>query len=610
MIKSGINRIEKESFFKLLINYGIIAMIFAVPLVFARISHPELVKVVFAEIIIWTLFVVWLCRCVETKDFSSRYTPLNKPILAFLAAVVISFIFSRYPSISVIDTMKFSSYAILFFLVVNFIDSEKKFNRIIKSLMLVTLVACIYGFLQRYQFEWVVRWITERTSSTLGNPNFFAAFLIMMLPIALYLYFRKQKFISNVFYFILIVLIFGSLVYTFSRSAWIGSFVSIVFLCISDLRYFLKKKAKIFFVLLLVILFVWKGSTYVETEYNNLSVLERVKGSFEPIHIEQIIKEVTKEEKIIMGSKKPFVDTVFDASRRMHYDISARIFSDNMITGTGPGTYGFMLPDYIKTKTLLDLYYRPKTVHAHNEYLQIMAEMGFLGIAAFLWILLVFFYSSYRIAINSRKNPEKRNLTIALTAGIIAVLIQNIFSVSLRYPAVTVFFWLLMGLVFASENSGKGHAKKAVIIKLMSVLVAAVLICFSVFLVIGSRVLLSEIYYTYAISDEEFYRAIELNPYSTDPYIMLAVRARKASNPYLMIHALKELNKTVPDYFVVNYHLGLAYYQIGDYEKAVYEFSKIRNPFVREYWYVSAYYRNKFNITPDQEMVIDVWVNE
>jgi len=644
-----------------MMEYGLMALILIPPLIFLKTLHPELIKSVCIEVIVAGLFLVWLCMSIERRYLSYpsnplnlsnppnppiRKTPMDIPLLLFLLAAALSTVFSRYPKLSLISLLQLSSYILIFFLVVNFADDKKKRDNMLKAMMILAFITCIYSFMIYAGFDWTVTWRENRLASTFANSNFFAAFLIMALPVAFHLYFRKQKTVRSsiyLIYLLIIALILNNLLCTFSRSAWIGCIISLFFIAVADHRHIWTQRSKLAMMIILLASFsalvfaknvnlcpLYPSSSGATSEaimakaeqsftYGNDSSYRYYTPTMKDFEYYQI-KDLAGE--MGLNESVPYLSIHLDPARKLHYITALDIFSDNLVSGTGIGTYGFMLPDYVPSKTPLNIYYSPETVHTHNEFLQIMAEMGLPGLITFLWVMLVFFYASFSMMISLGKKAgkkengysEKRSLIIALVAGIIALLIQNIFTVSMRYPSVTIFFWVFLGMVFASEDSARERAKK---LKnkpdqkkwLRVLLVSAIILGLAFFVYAGSRVLLSDLYTSYPVNEYGLRKAIALNPYNMDPYLSLAVKAKQDGRPDIVIESMKMLNRTFPDYFAVNYVLGLTYCQTGDYVNAISELNKVKNKRLVEKWLIFAAYRKQNNIPPEQAINATIYIN-
>jgi len=86
--------------------------------------------------------------------------------------------------------------------------------------------------------------------------------------------------------------------------------------------------------------------------------------------------------------------------------------------------------------------------YAHNEFVQILAEGGLLGLLAFLLIFIFFFKYQFGPALARWKGEE----SIFLTLGVLGLLVQNFFSVDMRFSISLSTLFILMGLSLASEE--------------------------------------------------------------------------------------------------------------------------------------------------------------
>ena len=83
--------------------------------------------------------------------------------------------------------------------------------------------------------------------------------------------------------------------------------------------------------------------------------------------------------------------------------------------------------------------------HAHNLFLNIAAERGLIGLAAFL-LVLVRLGQVLRSARRIARSAHERALVAGLVAVVVAFLVHSLFEVSYYDAGVLLLFWLLLGL--------------------------------------------------------------------------------------------------------------------------------------------------------------------
>jgi len=88
--------------------------------------------------------------------------------------------------------------------------------------------------------------------------------------------------------------------------------------------------------------------------------------------------------------------------------------------------------------------YMPR--YAHNCYLQMGAEVGFLGLAAFLWVLGVIIYTGLR-GMRSQPHDGQRFLSLGLLAAVTAFLVQAALDTNFYSLRAAMYFWTVAGLL-------------------------------------------------------------------------------------------------------------------------------------------------------------------
>jgi len=87
--------------------------------------------------------------------------------------------------------------------------------------------------------------------------------------------------------------------------------------------------------------------------------------------------------------------------------------------------------------------------YAHNDYLQLLIETGWIGFTAVLTGFLIFMgKSAYRIRrLNSQKDPMQFFLAIGAFSGLVSMAFHSFFDFNLQIPANCVYFVTLMAIL-------------------------------------------------------------------------------------------------------------------------------------------------------------------
>ena len=138
------------------------------------------------------------------------------------------------------------------------------------------------------------------------------------------------------------------------------------------------------------------------------------------------------------------------------------------MTGFGPGTFLAVFQRFRPA----DYYNRPEVAplsdHSHNEYLELASESGLPSLAFFL----AFLASILTLSIRKIKNdgvitrpkaaaiPSEWFLLAGLISGLIAILIDGLFSTNLRTFSVVSIFWVMLGFCVAIINAERTTNRK------------------------------------------------------------------------------------------------------------------------------------------------------
>jgi len=118
---------------------------------------------------------------------------------------------------------------------------------------------------------------------------------------------------------------------------------------------------------------------------------------------------------------------------------SLAMWREAPLLGHGWGSYESLWPAWAGRPT--GLHYK----HAHNEYLQVLAEGGLAGAAVVAWALWLFGRRVLR-ALSRPLTHAQRAVTVALATGITSVAFHSAADFGLRVPGVALVFALVVAL--------------------------------------------------------------------------------------------------------------------------------------------------------------------
>jgi O-antigen ligase len=125
--------------------------------------------------------------------------------------------------------------------------------------------------------------------------------------------------------------------------------------------------------------------------------------------------------------------------------VTIEVIKANLPFGAGLGAFGVA---YTPHDTMSGL---ERVEQAHNDYLQVLADAGVVGLLLGGFFLFRLFVSG-RTA-TSIRNTYRRGIAVGALAGIFAILVHSIFDFVLHTTAVSVMFLVLTSLLIACRSS-------------------------------------------------------------------------------------------------------------------------------------------------------------
>ena len=127
-----------------------------------------------------------------------------------------------------------------------------------------------------------------------------------------------------------------------------------------------------------------------------------------------------------------------------------KIFAQKPVLGWGLGTFPDIYPQFSHLSTNLQV------GPAHNDYLQLLVEMGALGFATMLWFLLTLFGTAVK---KLKHFPADANTTVTLAAvlGVTGILVHSVVDFNLQIPANAALFYVLCMVAAMEPRFGRHH---------------------------------------------------------------------------------------------------------------------------------------------------------
>src|SRR4029077_5389410 len=161
-----------------------------------------------------------------------RRTPLDWPLLAFVASAAVSSAFAVNQNVALFGTyarydglLTTLTYAALFWLAIQVIDSRDEARTVLRVLLASAYAAALVAIGQ-VAHDSLTSGTFVAAYGTLGQKNVLGGFLVMVLPVAAFELIDSRSRTATVLAANVCVAVATALVLTFSRSAWIAGAVA------------------------------------------------------------------------------------------------------------------------------------------------------------------------------------------------------------------------------------------------------------------------------------------------------------------------------------------------------------------------------------------------
>lgn len=450
----------------------------------------------------------WIIKMIADREVRVAKTPLDVPIVLFVVSQFVSSIFSIDAHVSWFGyysrfnggMWSIISYALLYYAFVTtmitphstlpigepFTQKQSKKAKFMAPIalmlpdimpflrvMLTTgIIISLYAVLERMGIDkhlWVQD-VQNRVFSTLGQPNWLAAYIIAMFPVSMALAFKHSPKVENgkivhvsvwsmiihIWWMAVTVLFFTVLLFTRSRSGLLGlAAADVIFWGITALRTTQKK--------LLIPTVVLLHALFAIIVFFNGSNITQIDKYFTYNGVMQLVTQKRTAPTAAAAAQSGYVAPALESGGTesgtiRKYVWQAAIYAwqssvKTVLIGTGTETFAFdfyqFRPAGHNMTSEWDFLYNK----AHNEYLNYLATTGSFGLISYLLLLgsfIVWYLKNLKSDTDFAKNKDTA-LSIALFAGWMSILITNFFGFSV--VILQIFLFLFPAFVLCIHQS-------------------------------------------------------------------------------------------------------------------------------------------------------------
>mgnify|MGYP001610445318 CR=1 FL=1 len=456
----------------------------------------------------WGLTIIigmaWFIKMIRLRRVLFQRTPLDIPIVLFLLSQIISTIFSLDSHVSLWGyysrfnggLLSIISYIFLYYAFLSNSPTIAKVQRLMTISLISGLIVALWGLPSHFGYDptcllfrgtfdvscWTADFIpTIRIFSTLGQPDWLAAYLAILIPIAIAkaISDKKEAISRNsgllfAFGLSLIALFYIDLLYTRARSGILGLWLSLAFffgtyfwIQRKNLKSLIINHLSLIIGLLLLITFI------IGTPINQVRMLtlEGIKSVLQKpatpasnaADAESLKKTGERSEVGGLAPRSPNVGGTESGDIRINVWTGAiNAWKANPIFGTGVETFAFAYYKYKPVEHNLTSEWNFLYNKAHNEYLNYLATTGLFGLGTYITMIVVFLWLALTKSTNTFANfakklasirekhesvsPQNSTIILALIAGYLSILVTNFFGFSV--VITNIYLFMIPAFVF------------------------------------------------------------------------------------------------------------------------------------------------------------------
>ena len=362
-----------------------------------------------------TVLIFTTLILLSSGKFFSVANVENKLLVTYLAVIVLSSITAFSSSVSFSKVPDFLVWILIYFLIINIINSEKRFFIFMLAFLLYNFKMSQHAFL-----GWARRGFAFSDWGTGGGPGWFhnsgefGIEMCIFFPLAYYFFISLKKYWptwKKIFFFLFPFTAVTGMISSSSRGALVGGGATLIFI------FFFQTKKK-FRALIAILIIAFLVILFIPPEQ---------KQRFESSGVDKTsITRVDRWNKgIELLHRYPVLGVGFD---NWHIAVMA-IYQDRRLAG-----------------------------ECHNIFIECMAELGYSGLIVFLLMIFFTFINNNqtrKIARNSLgNNTFIANMAYGLDASLIGFLGSGFFVTVLYYP----YFWINLAMTVALNNTAQREA--------------------------------------------------------------------------------------------------------------------------------------------------------
>ncbi len=374
------------------------------------------------------LFVLWGILAIRQGEAEIHWNWLYLPFLGLGAFAFVQYAsgISVYPYLTEIELLKWGAYVLLVFLTRESFQTVDQVKSFVWFLVVFGFAVSLFGVVQYFTYHGKLYWsIPLKAGSPFGpyvNRDDYAGFVELTAPLGIaLLMFRAWRREHLTLLLLFTIVPIGAAILSASRGGIIGLFFELVLLT-----------------------FLSRARQIGKRQLLGVAALALVAGSF-TVWL-GVSEAIQRFEQLIPSEMAP------DSRVAMYHD-TWHIVVHHPWVGTGLGTLIAVYPRYAS-------FYDGLVVdHAHNDYLELLADTGLAGGFCGLAFIVVLFWRGLT-NVRSAGDRWRRAIFAGSLVACAGLLLHSLVDFNLHIPANALLFLLLASLA-TSEMSGSSETRGA-----------------------------------------------------------------------------------------------------------------------------------------------------
>ena len=347
---------------------------------------------------------------------------------------------------------------VFFSAAVNILHSRERCVLLLKGLFFSGVAVALLGIMQHLgDIDWVRQ--AEPPASTFTNRNMAVHFIVLTLPLGVGFFLQEKKGWLSTIFLAGTTFMLNYLFYTSNRAGWacllleiaVFSGLGIVYGKRPGFGWFMDREKKIAIGTCLLIFFLLFNMTskgfkwQFEEVFNRVSIIAQLAADHSR---EKPPNRVQTKNGSNPASEKKSTDTSLELRLNI-WTNTLEMIKEHPLLGVGAGNHKVLYPIYSRRVVVEKVFSEDLQLsNVHNDYLQITAELGLLGLALMLWLAGAAALTLFRLLHNDQGKDKILILTLAAGLAGISLNATASFPFQRMVPVlvITIYLAVMAGL--------------------------------------------------------------------------------------------------------------------------------------------------------------------